>query len=92
MDLSGGYGMHFLHNFVHHSLEVPGLHGRGGIYFDGHQQAISRPSARIAMHRRASTEASPWTVHAVLRRPCLLRRVVLLQRKAISRPPAMSEA
>lgn len=31
--------MHFRENFVHHSLEVPGLHGRGGIYFDDHQQA-----------------------------------------------------
>lgn len=26
----GGYGMTFAGNFLHHSLEVPGLHGRGG--------------------------------------------------------------
>ena len=39
--LTNGYGMHFRENFVHHSLEVPGLHGRGGIYFDDHMQAIS---------------------------------------------------
>ena len=26
--LTQGYGMHFRENFVHHSLEVPGLHGR----------------------------------------------------------------
>lgn len=31
--LTSGYGMHYRENFVHHSLEVPGLHGRGGIYF-----------------------------------------------------------
>eukprot|EP01052_Picozoa_sp_SAG31_P047690 SAG31_NODE_9656_length_1245_cov_1.363002_1_plen_61_part_10 len=31
--LTSGYGMQFRENFVHHSLEVPGLHGRGGIYF-----------------------------------------------------------
>ena len=31
--ITGGYGMHYRENFVHHSLEVPGLHGRGGIYF-----------------------------------------------------------
>ena len=31
--LTNGYGMQYRENFVHHSLEVPGLHGRGGIYF-----------------------------------------------------------
>ena len=31
--LTTGYGMHYRENFIHHSLEVPGLHGRGGIYF-----------------------------------------------------------
>ena len=31
--LTSGYGMHYRENFIHHSLEVPGLHGRGGIYF-----------------------------------------------------------
>eukprot|EP01046_Picozoa_sp_COSAG06_P001980 COSAG06_NODE_66_length_26393_cov_6.455161_23_plen_37_part_00 len=25
--------MQYRENFIHHSLEVPGLHGRGGIYF-----------------------------------------------------------
>lgn len=30
--LTNGYGMQYRENFVHHSLEVPGLHGRGGIY------------------------------------------------------------
>ena len=34
--LIGGYGMQYRENFVHHSMEVPGLHGRGGIYFDDH--------------------------------------------------------
>ena len=28
--LTAGYGMQYRENFVHHSLEVPGLHGRGG--------------------------------------------------------------
>ena len=28
--LTQGYGMQYRENFVHHSLEVPGLHGRGG--------------------------------------------------------------
>ena len=32
---------------VHHSLEVPGLHGRGGIYFDDHMQAISNTSGNV---------------------------------------------
>ena len=31
--ITNGYGMHYRENFVHHSMEVPGLHGRGGIYF-----------------------------------------------------------
>ena len=31
MALWGGYGMSYIRNFVHHSLEVPGLHGRGGM-------------------------------------------------------------
>ena len=29
--LTAGYGMQYRENFLHHSLEVPGLHGRGGI-------------------------------------------------------------
>lgn len=39
--------MSFRKNFVHHSLEVPGLHGRGGIYFDDHQSAISNASGNV---------------------------------------------
>ena len=31
--LTDGYGMQYRDNFVHHSMEIPGLHGRGGIYF-----------------------------------------------------------
>jgi|EP01046_Picozoa_sp_COSAG06_P018918 hypothetical protein len=31
--LTAGYGMQYRENFVHHSMEIPGLHGRGGIYF-----------------------------------------------------------
>ena len=42
--ITGGYGMHYRENFVHHSLEVPGLHGRGGIYFV--RPAVS-PSATL---------------------------------------------
>jgi hypothetical protein len=36
-------------DLVHHlfSLQVPGLHGRGGIYFDDHQQAISNASFNV---------------------------------------------
>ena len=48
MQLWGGYGMQYRKNFVHHSLEVPGLHGRGGIYFDGHQQATSNVTLNVA--------------------------------------------
>ncbi len=29
--LTNGYGMHYRENFVHHSMEIPGLHGRGGM-------------------------------------------------------------
>ena len=48
MSLWGGYGMSYTRNFVHHSLEVPGLHGRGTFYFDGHQQATSNVSLNVA--------------------------------------------
>ena len=34
--LIGGYGVSFRSNFVHHLLEIPGLHGRGGIYCETH--------------------------------------------------------
>ena len=47
MQLWGGYGMQYVHNMVHHSLEVPGLHSRGGIYFDGHQQATSNVTLNV---------------------------------------------
>ena len=39
--------MHYRENFVHHSLEVPGLHGRGGIYFDDHFGAVSNCSGNV---------------------------------------------
>ena len=45
--ITGGYGMHYRENFVHHSLEVPGLHGRGGIYFDDHFGAVSNCSGNV---------------------------------------------
>ena len=45
--LTNGWGMSFRENFVHHSLEVPGLHGRGGIYFDDHQAGISNTSGNV---------------------------------------------
>jgi hypothetical protein len=47
MSVWGGYGMIYVGNLVHHSLEVPGLHGRGGIYFDGHQQATFNVSLNV---------------------------------------------
>ena len=43
--LTSGYGMHYRENFVHHSLEVPGLHGRGGIYFVSLGQAARSKDA-----------------------------------------------
>lgn len=45
--LTNGYGVHYRGNFVHHSLEVPGLHGRGGIYFDDHLGPVSNVSHNI---------------------------------------------
>jgi hypothetical protein len=45
--LVAGYGMQYRENFVHHSLEVPGLHGRGGIYFDDHEGSISNCSGNV---------------------------------------------
>jgi len=45
--LTNGYGMHYRENFIHHSFEVPGLHGRGGIYFDDHMSTISNASHNI---------------------------------------------
>ena len=45
--LTAGYGMQYRENFVHHSLEVPGLHGRGGIYFDWHEGSVSNCSGNV---------------------------------------------
>ena len=45
--LIGGYGVSFRSNFLHHLLEIPGLHGRGGIYFDDHFQSVSNCSANV---------------------------------------------
>jgi len=45
--LTRGYGMSFRSNFIHHSLCVPGLHPRGGIYFDGHQQGCTNLSNNV---------------------------------------------
>ena len=45
--LVAGYGMQYRENFVHHSLEVPGLHGRGGIYFDDHEGSVSNCSGNV---------------------------------------------
>jgi hypothetical protein len=45
--LTRGYGMSFHNNFIHHSLCVPGLHPRGGIYFDGHQQGCTNLSHNV---------------------------------------------
>merc|ERR1719199_1123854 len=45
--LTAGYGMQYRENFLHHSLEVPGLHGRGGIYFDDHYNSISNVSGNV---------------------------------------------
>lgn len=45
--LTNGYGMQYRENFVHHSLEVPGLHGRGGIYFDDHEGSVSNCSGNV---------------------------------------------
>ena len=45
--LINGYGMQYRENFVHHSLEVPGLHGRGGIYFDDHEGSVSNCSGNV---------------------------------------------
>lgn len=39
-NLEGGYGMIVEHNFLHHLMEIPGLHGRGGIYFDQRFQGL----------------------------------------------------
>jgi hypothetical protein len=45
--LTAGYGKQYRENFVHHSLEVPGLHGRGGIYFDDHEGSVTNCSGNV---------------------------------------------
>jgi hypothetical protein len=45
--LTQGYGVHHIQNFVHHSLEVPGLHGRGGIYYDDHMSGVANASGNV---------------------------------------------
>ena len=45
--LTAGYGMQYRENFIHHSLEVPGLHGRGGIYFDDYESSVSNCSGNV---------------------------------------------
>ena len=45
--LTAGYGMQYRENFIHHSMEVPGLHGRGGIYFDDHEGSVSNCSGNV---------------------------------------------
>ena len=45
--LAQGYGMSFRGNFIHHLIETPGLHGRGGIYWDDHFQAVSNCSGNV---------------------------------------------
>jgi hypothetical protein len=45
--LTRGFGMHIRHNFVHHSLDVPGLTVRGGLYFDDHFMSASNVSNNV---------------------------------------------
>lgn len=45
--LTKGYGMHIRDNFLHHSLDVPGLTGRGGIYLDDHFGGASNVSGNV---------------------------------------------
>lgn len=42
-----GYGMHLRENFLHHSLDVPGLIGRHAIQFDDHFGAVSNCSGNV---------------------------------------------
>ena len=50
--LTAGYGMQYRENFVHHSMEIPGLHGRGGIYFVRTQDTLlPTPTAILANAR-----------------------------------------
>jgi len=45
--LVSGYGTLFKGNYLHHSMEVPGLHGRGGIYFDDHCNAVQSSTENV---------------------------------------------
>jgi len=45
--LISGYGTLFKGNFLHHSMEVPGLHGRGGIYFDDHCNSVESSTENV---------------------------------------------
>lgn len=42
-----GYGMHLRENFLHHSLDVPGLIGRHAVQFDDHFGAVSNCSGNV---------------------------------------------
>ena len=42
-----GYGSHIRENFLHHSLDVPGLVGRHAIQLDDHFGAISNCSHNV---------------------------------------------
>jgi hypothetical protein len=42
-----GYGMHIIENFLHHSLDVPGLIGRHAMQFDDHFGAVSNCSGNV---------------------------------------------
>eukprot|EP01043_Picozoa_sp_COSAG02_P051135 COSAG02_NODE_5346_length_4413_cov_3.874594_4_plen_400_part_01 len=45
--LTKGFGMHVRKNFVHHSLDVPGLTVRGGLYFDDHFMGACNVSGNV---------------------------------------------
>ena len=45
--LISGYGTLFKGNYLHHSMEVPGLHGRGGIYFDDHCNSVESSTQNV---------------------------------------------
>ena len=49
--LTAGYGMQYRENFVHHSMEIPGLHGRGGIYF-----------VRTHTHKAHTRHTTPYNI------------------------------
>jgi hypothetical protein len=59
-----GYGMHIRENFLHHSLDVPGLIGRHAIQFDDHFGAC--PTAREMCCTRQLESESPPVVPAIM--------------------------